>query len=301
MTFTRWIALLSAAFLASCTALVDKTSVKATEGAPVSAQVEVVDIPYDASLPKYVITVAPLEVGVSSSAGAAKQIRTGYHYGWGPFGLGRWQRSRPAPGAYEQTSSGMGPKVGKALSSQLLTCLCRAGNIVIIDYAHYVKHTKRPKALLKKGEIGPFMIKGTITEFNEVAEASDKRKGASLGWLGAVMGVAGAISGVSGLGYAGAGVAAANPTYENTEARRTASVGMDLQLVNPRTGRLVGSFHAAGKFASVSKTSGVSVFGVGGGESAFAASALGQAMRAAVNDAVRKINTQLATRYPSRP
>ena len=36
------------------------------------------------------------------------------------------------------------------------------------------------------------------------------------------------------------------------------SVGMDLQLVNSRTGRLVGSFRAAGKFASVSKTSGIS-------------------------------------------
>jgi curli biogenesis system outer membrane secretion channel CsgG len=298
MSFTRWVSLLTFVFIVGCTASVDKSSVKATEGAPVSAQVKVNDIPYDSSLPKYVVTVAPMEVGVSSSAGAALPKRPGYYYGWGPFGWGWWPQSNPAPSAYVQTSSGMSQKVGKALSSQLLTGLSHAGNIVIIDYAYYLRHKKRPRAMLQKGEIGPFVIKGTVTEFNEVAEANERRKGGSLGWLGTVMGIVGGVAGVPGVGYAGAGVAAANPTYENTEARRTGSVGMDLQLVNPRNGRLVGSLQAAGKFSSVSQTSGLSVFGVGGGESAFAASALGQATRAAVNEAVRKIGRKLADRYP---
>ncbi len=73
--------------------------------------------------------------------------------------------------------------------------------------------------------------------------------------------------------------------------RRTGSVAMDLQIISPDTGRIVGSFVSSGRFTSESATSGASLFGVGGG-SAFAASSLGQASRAALNDAVRQVNTR---------
>jgi hypothetical protein len=46
---------------------------------------------------------------------------------------------------------------------------------------------------------------------------------------------------------------------------------------------------------AVSATSGLSLFGAGGGSSAFAASALGQATRAAMSDAVRQVMGQLRT------
>src|SRR5882724_8235405 len=51
----RSVYILAVAVLASaCTATVDKQSVKATQTAPESTQVEVVRIPYDPSLPYYV-------------------------------------------------------------------------------------------------------------------------------------------------------------------------------------------------------------------------------------------------------
>jgi curli biogenesis system outer membrane secretion channel CsgG len=70
---------------------------------------------------------------------------------------------------------------------------------------------------------------------------------------------------------------------------------MDLQLVQPDSGRILGAVVVAGKFIAESATSGVSLFGVGGGGSAFAASALGQATRAATNDAIRQIMARLST------
>ena len=48
----------------------------------------------------------------------------------------------------------------------------------------------------------------------------------------------------------GAGLALANPGYQNTVARRTGSVAMDLKIVDPSNGRLVSSVMANGSFSS---------------------------------------------------
>src|SRR5215470_2914910 len=79
---------LAIAVLASaCTATVDKQSVRATQTAPESTQVEVVRIPYDPSLPYYVVTVEPFAFDASGGGGEAPPV-PGRHYGWGPFGWG---------------------------------------------------------------------------------------------------------------------------------------------------------------------------------------------------------------------
>ena len=65
-------------------------------------------------------------------------------------------------------------------------------------------------------------------------------------------------------------------------------VGMDLMLVDGRSARILRSFNSGGTFQTQSATSGMSLFGIGGGDAEFAASALGQATRVAMNDAVRK-------------
>lgn len=280
--------------LVACSAKVDKGSVQATQGAPVSAQVESVRIPFDPNQPTYVVTVAPLEAAAGSGGGVTQAPASGQQrYGWGSWGWGLPGPAQTAPGAYAANPQAMGDRVGHGVAAQLITALGNVGNVVVVDYEHYRRNENNPAALLHPGEVGPFLIKGAITEFNEVAEASDERQGGSLGWAGTVLGVAGAISGTPGAGIAGAAVSAANPTWENTKARRTGSVGMDLQVVDPSSGRMVGTILSHGTFTSESATSGFSLFGVGGGESAFAASALGQATRAALNDTIKQLTTQL--------
>jgi curli biogenesis system outer membrane secretion channel CsgG len=283
-----------ALFAAACTATVDKGSVRATQTAPESTRVDVVQIPYDPSLPRYVVTVEPLAFDASpgSDAGAPPIPGRRPRYGWGPWGWGILPEG-PQARPYNPPPQVASGNMGNAIASQLETALSNAGNISIIDFEYYLQHKGRPGALVKRGEVGPFIIRGSVTEFNEVAEASGESVGGSLGGLGVALGVAGAIAGNAPAAYTGAGVAAANPTFDNTKARRTGSVAMDLKLVNPNDGRLLGSFVANGSFTSESASSGFSVFGVGKASNAYAASALGQANRAAMNSATEQIMNRL--------
>jgi curli biogenesis system outer membrane secretion channel CsgG len=73
---------------------------------------------------------------------------------------------------------------------------------------------------------------------------------------------------------------------------------MDLQVVEPNSGRMLGTITSHGSFASESATSGFSLFGIGG-ESAFAASALGQATRAALNDTLKQLSDILRVKGPA--
>lgn len=281
------------AALAGCApATVDKQSVRATEGQPESAQVEVVRIPYDPALPTYVLTVAPLEVAVDGSP-TAPPPPPGRRYGWGPWGYGLLPVG-PQAETYTPPPAGMSDRVGHGVAAQLVSALGNAGNIQIVDYDYFLANQNKPSVLVKKGEKGPFVIKGNITEFNEVAEAQGSARGGGLGVIGAGVAIGGAIAGSREAAIAGSSLALANPTYNNTRMRRTGSVGMDLRILDPRNGRIVGTAVCAGKFTSEAATSGFSVFGIGGADTAYAASALGQAQRAAMNDATRQIAQRLA-------
>jgi curli biogenesis system outer membrane secretion channel CsgG len=278
------------------TATVDKTSVRATQTAPESTQVEIVRIPYDPAYPYYVVTVEPLTFDADRGGGATTAPRAPgtRRYGWGPWGWGLLPTG-PEAQAYAPPPSGAGGNMGHAIASQLESALGNAGNVIVIDHDHYLEHKANPAKLVdqRKGEVGPFVIRGSVTEFNEIAEASGQTTGGSLGAIGAAAGIAGAIAGSRETAIAGTGLALANPTYEHTVARRTGSVAMDLKIVNPVDGRIVGTATAHGSFSSESAANGFSLFGFGKASNAFAASALGQANRAAMNDATTQIVARL--------
>jgi curli biogenesis system outer membrane secretion channel CsgG len=292
----RKLSLLALGLLVSAcaTASVDKASVRATQTAPESTQVDVVRIPYDPAYPRYVVTVQPLTFDADRSAQGAGPSTPGVRYGWGPWGWGVLP-SGPEAEAYTPPAAGAHGNVGAAIANQLVTALSNAGNLIVIDYDYYLENKSKPGKVAdkKKGEVGPFVIRGSVTEFNEIAEATGKSTGGSLGGLGAALGVAGAIAGNRPAAITGAGLALANPTYENTVARRTGSVAMDLRLVNPNDGRILGSMVANGSFTSESAANGFSLFGFGKASNAFAASALGQANRAAMNSATTQIVERL--------
>ncbi|MBM4268490.1 MAG: hypothetical protein FJ144_18085 [Deltaproteobacteria bacterium] len=281
-------------FLGCAPATVDKSSVRATQTAPESTQVDIVRIPYNPNLPRYIVTVEPLAFGVDGNPAASAPETPGtQRYGWGPWGWGLLPTG-PQAQAYNPPPQGASANMSFGIASQLETALSNAGNIVVIDYDIFQKN--RGKVNKKKGEVGPFVIKGTVTEFNEIAEATGSSTGGSLGALGAALGVAGAIAGNTPAAVTGAAVGLANPTYENQQARRTGSVAMDLKVLEPSDGRVVGSVMANGSFTSESAASGFSLFGFGKATNAFAASALGQANRAAMNSATTQIAQLLETR-----
>jgi len=293
----RMLLLSACMVLSACaTATVDKSSVRATQTAPESTQVEVVQIPYDPSLPTYVVTVEPFTFDADGSGGGGGAPPVpGRRRGWGPWGWGLLPEG-PQAQAYNPPPQGAQGDIGAAIASQLVTALGNAGNIAVIDWQYYQQHAGNPAKLVDRGkrEVGPFVIRGSVTEFNEIAEASGQSTGGSLGALGAALAIGGAIAGNTAATATGAGIAAANPTFENTVARRTGSVAMDLKIVDPRNGRVVGTAMANGSFTAETAASGFSLFGVGKASNAFAASALGQANRAAMNSATTQIMERLA-------
>jgi curli biogenesis system outer membrane secretion channel CsgG len=187
-----------------------------------ATRVGLVRMPYDPSLPFYVVTVEPFTFEADGS---------------GP----------PPAGAAEQ--------MGNAIAIQLVTALGNAGNIRILDYEYYWQRRERPATLVRRnaGEVGPFVIRGAVTEFQEVADAP-----------------------------------------EPGGTRRTGSVLVKLHIVDPANGRIVGSVDADGRVTTDSAGDGFSLFGFGRPKPAFAASALGQANRVAVNSAARQVCERLS-------
>jgi curli biogenesis system outer membrane secretion channel CsgG len=276
-------------------ATVDKRSVQATAQAPESTQVDVVRVPYDPSLPYYVVVVEPFTFDADAPAGGSTPRTPGVRYGWGPWGWGILPEG-PKAQAYNPPPQGASAQMGTAMANQLVTALGNAGNVRIIDYSYFYQHQDKVGSLVRKGdrEVGPFVIRGSVTEFNEIAEATGSSTGGSAGALGAALGVAGAIAGNRPAAIAGTSLAIANPTYDKTVARRTGSVGMDIKIVDPKNGRVVGTVVANGSFTTESAANGFSLFGFGKASNAFAASALGQANRAAMNSATEQVVEKLS-------
>lgn len=258
--------ILSTGLIISGCASIDKSSLKAQAGSPESTQVEQVVIPRDPSRPTYVVAIEPF---VFSPTFAKNENAVSINIYRG----------------------------GEELAAKLTTALSNSGNISVLDsYGLKKNNDGTYRAKLSKGEVGPFVVRATVTEFTEVAEVNSEKKGVSLGWLGAVAGIAGAVSGNSGLGWTGAGVAAANPTIKSDKREKKGMVAIDLRIVDGRTSRVVGALNVQGTFASASATNGISIFGVGKETHQFAQSVLGQAVQVALNDAVKKITNLLTSR-----
>ena len=224
--------------------------VRAEGGRPEASEVSVISLPYDSSKPKFVLVVEPFQ--------SSQSVLTITHGEAGSVPL------------------------GDKMASQLITALSGVKNFIIYD--------KRAanKISLKKGEKGPYLVSATLTEFNENAEGAAESNGGSLGQAGAVTGIAGAITGNRSLTWTGAGIAAANPTYESDHTMKKGMVAFDVKIVDKKTGRIISSFEASGTFKAESQGKNISLFGIGSKQSQFASSAIGQALRMAMNDAVMK-------------
>jgi curli biogenesis system outer membrane secretion channel CsgG len=172
--------------------------------------------------------------------------------------------------------------VGDQMSAQLRTALAKVGNFQLYD------ERKLNGLKLPKGVKGPYLVRATLTEFSEQADAMREDNSFSLGFIGAIVGIVGAVTGNSALTWSGAGVAAANPSYEDSTSIQKGMVAFDVQIVDHKTGRLVNSFEASGSFQSETNSNGVGIFGYNNSKSQTSSSVAGQALRVAMNDAVRK-------------
>lgn len=271
---------------------IDKEEAKATSEAPVSAQVDKLTIPYDPNLPQYVVVVEPFDYSASGeiSGGDVGTPSGGVESNGEIYTQGD-------DGTIRTTfSASSAPAIGKGISKQLTSALGGWANVTIIEPDAIKKKDDGTYDLkLQPGEIGPFIIRGTVTEFMETAEAESSGKGFDSRKIGVATGLIGAITGNRGVAAAGAGVAILGPNVKKERMKRTGMVGMDVRVLDGRIARVTpgGAFDVQGSFTTIAVGGDVSVLGISGGNSEMAASSLGQATRAAMNDALLKTHDSL--------
>ena len=233
-----------------------RVHVNAQSGRPASAMVqEQVSMPLDRSKPRIVLAVEPFSSLQGFTTFASNQISA--------------------------------IPVADQLAAQLTTALSKVGNFQLYD------HRRITSIKPKSGERGPYVLRAVITEVNENSHTDSGSWGIALGAVGLIAGIAGAVVGRPGLMWGGFGVAAASPAIDSKTEVTTGMVAFDVQIVEQRTGKIVASFDAAGTFTSESSSSSGRIFGIGGSEGQSASSAVGQALRAAMNDAVSKTAEEL--------
>src|SRR5207244_5137350 len=145
----RFHVLAVAVLTSACTATVDKASVKATQTAPESTQVEVVRVPYDSSLPYYVVAIEPLSFDAGGEGGGSAPPVPGRRYGWGPWGWGLLPEG-PQARPYNPPPQVASGNMGYAIAAQLVTALSNAGNVRIIDYDYYLQNKHKTATLVNK-------------------------------------------------------------------------------------------------------------------------------------------------------
>jgi len=242
-------------------ARLDRKEGQAKDKRPVSTEVEVASIPADPSLPTYVVVVEPFMMGASG-------VTSGEGY-----------RGMPSAGA--PVIINPGDQIGSGISAQLISTLSKAGNLKVIDWGIYQRDPDKIINGLQPSERGPFVIKGTVTEFSETADTSAKGEstGPNIPSL--------FIPYIGGLVSYGIG------TKAKSEVKHVGMVGLDIQIVDPITGLVMASLTAEGSFTSVSITKSRTQWGGTKSNTESASSAIGQAQRIALNEAVTHIHNEL--------
>ena len=202
--------------LGGCTrARVDAAGVQAEPYAPEAAEVPLVRVPYDPRFPRFVVAVEPFALQADSAVAGPPVQSIVYGPGsWGVLPHG------PRPIGWTPPRQQLSAHVGESVQTQLVSALSNVGNLIVIDYDYYWQNRDRIDRLVGKGEAGPYLLRGAVTEFNEISESDESGTGSSLGLIGVALGIAGAIAGNSPAAYTGLGLAVANPGYQESVARR---------------------------------------------------------------------------------
>jgi len=259
----------------------DGSEVAAKAGAaPQSQVVEPAFIPADSALPTFYVTVEPNFVvaaqGIVSGGGVISeaQEQSSFTSAW----LVAVRTHSPQSMSPSASPNEM---LGYGAAAQLVTALLQVGNVAVIDYPIYQADPNRYP--------GIFMIKGTVTEYTETNDFSQKKKGWSTVVPGVIANVVGNVADIPVLEEGGRVAAMVNGGKKTITTKRTGMVGLSLQIVQVNTGRIVGAPTCQGTFVTENATQLKHGLGIESSQAEYQASALDQAGQAALNDAVTKI------------
>lgn len=247
--------------LSGCaTTNIENQSLRATERQPEANVVEQVKVPLRADRPRFVFVVEPFET---------------------------------IPSLYTPQDSLTVQSIpnNDYLRAKLTTALANVENFSLLDPRGLQRGLDGTvKAPMKSNEMGPYLIRATVTEFSERVEESSKKREFSAGAIGIALGLAGLITDKPGLIWPGAGLAVANPNFSSENEHRKGMVSFDVQVVDGKTMRIIKSLKASGTFLSENARNQRGVFGYKEESTDSAQSILGQATQAAYNDLITKLS-----------
>jgi curli biogenesis system outer membrane secretion channel CsgG len=277
-----------------CSSAVNRSDVVAQAGRTASTQVGKPNkISLNKSVPRIAVLVEPFDYAAAGTTSGNTAYRAPVQTSVVGEVVGQLETEiHHFPPVYGQE------QIGRGIASQLRTVLSGSDRLSVLD-SKFLAYAPEDIAnlVLDKDEIGPIVIRGTITEFNEVSDMTETGSGFNLSVLGTIATVVGAALNKDALIYSGTGIATANPSYTSKEMLRKGSVSIDIEIIDATRGRLIDGCQVSGTFTSKNSAKGVSIFGISQGSSDFAASAIGQATRVAINDAVSKLGESLNRRY----
>jgi len=259
----------------------DGSNVAAQTGAaPQSQTVEPVFIPVDPTLPTFYLTVEPAFVvaaqGIVSGGGVISEAQQQSTFTSGWFVAARTHSP-------ESISPSAPPNemLGYGAAAQLVTALTQIGNVAVIDFATYQAEPDRYPEI--------FVIKGTVTEYTETNDFNQKKKGWSTMVPGVIANVVGNVADIPILEEGGRAATMINGGKKKSITTRTGMVGLNLQIVQANTGRIIGAPTCQGTFSTQSATELKHGLGIESSQAEYQASALDQAGQVALNDATNKI------------
>ena len=263
---------------------IDPHEAQARQELPVQAEVMPLSIPRDPGLPTWLLVVEPFvqgASGITAGGGANGGLMVMTPSGV-PMGLPAWGGG----GA----NIDPGQQVGYGISAQLISALQRVGNVVLIDYAIYQRDPQKIVSGLKANEFGPYLVHGTVTQYNQTTEAGTQGESSSgLGW--------------NFVPYAGGLIAAGKGSKSVQRTVYKGMVAFDAQIIDPESGRQTSSFTAEGTFTSIDTTTVRTKWGKTKISHTGFSSAIGQATLAAMNKAIVEIHGALSrqTQVASTP
>ncbi len=256
----------------------DGSAVAAKSGTTTQSAVEVISIPADPNLPTFLITVKkPFEVSAQDSRSGGNMTPGAPSQN---YFISDWLTATSIQNPQTCSWAELNEAYGRGVAAKMATVLSKAGNVAIINYDTYQQDPGRYPNI--------FVVEGNVTDFTETDGLNEQVHGADSKIPGKLINTVGRIIDqpiVTGLG---ALVTQANIGKRTKTSTSTGMVGLDITVTYMPTGQMW-SDSCQGTFTTESATQIKYGLGTENSRAEQQASAIGQAGRAALNDATVKI------------
>lgn len=242
----------------ACSAKIDQNSVRASTNIPVAAKVDQVDVAFDSTMPKIFMTIEPVIIRISTG-----EVDVNGKYS--ERGTGKDKDMM-----LEKNRLGVNVKFyreyflqrQRQITTQLASSLAGVKNFKLMDY-EIAKRNEFKAANLAPNDQGLYLVRAVITEANDqVVYKSDKNT-------------------VPGF-------------YKDKEVQIQGMVGLDIQVLDPKTGEVVQAFPTQGSYTTKESYVEGGIISEFSKSQEIVKSSIDQALRVALNNAAYELHSKFS-------